>query len=234
MANQIKTSNKSLSAPVQSTSQVIANDNLNTNKSNKTKIPINYNNGRKIEPIMYNFANYFMHKEKLPKHYHPLVQYLDQTEVKYHNDNLYENSPIGFPTRAQLLKERLVRLPIIKYTSADRERYKRKLLEQQQNLNIVKRKYDFTTYDDYSSHAFLTGARFNRNDTIDSKILTKYGMFINRNNPESIYLKSNRKAFESISDDLQNMPSAANRPAGNCHQLKSFFMQIALILLFCF
>lgn len=32
-------------------------------------------------------------------------------------------------------------------------------------------------------------------------------MFINRKNPESIHLKSNRRAFESISDDLNNMPN---------------------------
>ena len=32
-------------------------------------------------------------------------------------------------------------------------------------------------------------------------------MFINRKNPDSIHLKSNRRAFESISDDLNNMPN---------------------------
>lgn len=200
---------KSSNVPVQIKSQIVTKD---INFDVKPKIPpLNYKNCRKLEPIMFNFTNYFVHKEKLPKHYHPLVQYLDKTEVKYHNDNLYENSPIGFPTRAQLLKERLVRAPIVKLTSADKERYRRKLLEQQQNFNLVKRKYNFTTYDDYSSHAFLTGARFNRNDTIDSKILAKYGMFINKNNPDSIFLKSNRTAFESISDDLQNFPNTSQR-----------------------
>jgi hypothetical protein len=51
--------------------------------------------------MLFNFNNYYNHREKLPQHYHPLVQYLEHTEVKYHNDNLFENSPIGFPTRAQ-------------------------------------------------------------------------------------------------------------------------------------
>ena len=72
------------------------------NEVNKsTPLPINYKNGRKKEPSMTNFTNYYNHREKLPKHYHPLVQYLESTEVKFHNDNLYEDSPIGFPTRAQ-------------------------------------------------------------------------------------------------------------------------------------
>ena len=64
-------------------------------------MPINYENGRKKEPKMFNFSNYYNHREKLPRHYHPLVQFLEDSEVKYHNDNLFENSSIGFPTRAQ-------------------------------------------------------------------------------------------------------------------------------------
>lgn len=174
--NAIPTS--TLPAPEPPTNLVTKESELKVNF--RSAPPLNYKNGRKLEPVMFNFNNYFIHKEKLPKHYHPLVQYLDQTEVKFHNDNLFENSPLGFPTRAQLLKERLVRFPIVKQTSADRERYRRKLQEQQNNLNSTKKKYQFTTYDDYSSHAFLTGARFNRNDTVDSKILSRYGMFINR------------------------------------------------------
>ena len=74
-----------------------------TNEANKQLInkAINYKNGRKQEQKMFSYINYYNHKEKLPSHYHPLVQYLEETEVKYHNDNLFENSPIGFPTRAQ-------------------------------------------------------------------------------------------------------------------------------------
>lgn len=63
--------------------------------------PIDYKNGRKIEQLMYSYDTYFKHKEKIPKHYYPLVQYLENVEVKYHNDNLFEDTPIGFPTRAQ-------------------------------------------------------------------------------------------------------------------------------------
>ena len=154
-------SNKSLSAPqTQNISSLIVNKENDLVKNRKE--PLNYRNGRKLEPAMFNFSNYFVHKEKLPKHYHPLVQFLDQTEVKFHNDNLFENSAIGFPTRAQLLKERIVRLPIVKTTSADRERHRRKVAEQQHIINSAKKKYDFVTYDEFSSHAFLTGARFNR------------------------------------------------------------------------
>lgn len=70
--------------------------------SNKTIIkPINYKNGKKIEKLMYSYDSYFKHQEKIPKHYYPLVQYLENVEVKYHNDNLFEDSPLGFPTRAQ-------------------------------------------------------------------------------------------------------------------------------------
>ena len=154
--------------------------------------PLNYKNGRKIEPSMFNYANYYSHREQLPRHYHPLVQYLESTELKYHNDNLFENSPTGFPTRAQylvafssiyiscptrreefisknnyytiirLLKEKVKHLPIVNSTAADKARYKRKLEENQKNILMLRKKYEFKTYDDHSSHYFLTGARFNR------------------------------------------------------------------------
>lgn len=63
--------------------------------------PFEYKNGRKVEQLMYSYETYFKHKEKIPKQYYPLVQYLENVEVKYHNDNLFEDSPLGFPTRAQ-------------------------------------------------------------------------------------------------------------------------------------
>lgn len=62
---------------------------------------INYKNGKKIPPLLLDFDNYYRHKEKLPLHYKPLLQYLENTQVKYYYDNLYERSPIGQPTRAQ-------------------------------------------------------------------------------------------------------------------------------------
>jgi hypothetical protein len=72
-----------------------------SNSENLKMNQINYKNGKKIEPMLFSYTNYYSHREKLPQHFHPLVQYLENTELKYHNDNLYENSPIGFPTRAQ-------------------------------------------------------------------------------------------------------------------------------------
>ena len=79
---------------------ISTNQQLNSNLT-KSLNDINYKNGKKIQPVLFNYTNYYNHREKLPQHYHPLVQYLENTELKYHNDNLYENSPIGFPTRAQ-------------------------------------------------------------------------------------------------------------------------------------
>lgn len=175
-----------------------------TIKRSKT-MPIDYQNGRKKEPKLFNFTNYYNHKEQLPRHYHPLVQFLEDTEVKYHNDNLFENSSIGFPTRAQILKERQIRLPIIKDTPEEKARYARKKNEVENSIQAAKRKYKFQTYDGFSDHYFLTGARFNRSDTIDSKILHNYGMFLGRKKPNSVYIKSNHQAFESISDDLFKM-----------------------------
>lgn len=184
-------------------------------------LPINYKNGRKQEPRMFSFSNYYKHKEQLPRHYHPLVQFLEDTEVKYHNDNLFENSSIGFPTRAQILKERQVRLPILKDTPEERARYRRKKNENDLNIQKCKRKYNFQTYDGFSDHCFLTGARFNRNDTIDSKILGKYGMFLNRQNPNSIYIKSNQSAFDSISEDLFNMNFVSEPRSAGLYRTKS-------------
>ena len=172
--------------------------------------PINYRNGKKIEPVLLSFSNYYAHRETLPQHYHPLVQYLEKTELKYHNDNLYEDSPIGFPTRAQILRERTYHLPIIKSTPAEKARYKRKLAEKQAKINLATKKYDFKTYDNYSSHYFLTGGRFNRNDTIDSKILIKYGVFVNRNNPESVHIKDTERATENFKRDMRKMKTFAS------------------------
>lgn len=83
-----------------------SNDELDTNHTKSSNFDtnfksINYKNGRKLEPAMFSYSNYYAHREKLPQHYNPLLQYLEKTEVKFHNDNLYEDSPIGLPTRSQ-------------------------------------------------------------------------------------------------------------------------------------
>lgn len=74
---------------------------ISTSRSPQPK-PFEYKNGRKIEQLMFSYESYFKHKEKIPKRFYPLVQYLENVEVKYHNDNLFEDTPLGFPTRAQL------------------------------------------------------------------------------------------------------------------------------------
>ncbi len=125
-------------------------------------MPIDYKNGRKQEPKMFNFTNYYNHRERLPRHYHPLVQFLNETECKYHNDNLYANSVMGFPTRAQILKERKIHLPILKDTPVEKARFARKKNDTEERIMSAKKKYRFQTYDGYSDHYFLTGARFNR------------------------------------------------------------------------
>lgn len=83
-----------------------SNDEIDTNHTKSSHFEsnfksINYKNGRKLEPAMFSYSNYYTHREKLPQHYNPLLQYLENTEVKFHNDNLYEDSPIGLPTRSQ-------------------------------------------------------------------------------------------------------------------------------------
>ncbi len=125
-------------------------------------MPIDYKNGRKQEPKMFNFTNYYNHREHLPRHYHPLVQFLDETECKYHNDNLYANSVMGFPTRAQILKERKIHLPILKDTLVEKAKYNRKKSDTEERIMSSRKKYKFQTYDGFSDHYFLTGARFNR------------------------------------------------------------------------
>jgi hypothetical protein len=53
-------------------------------------------------------------------------------------------------------------LPLLKDTMSEKARYRRKLEEKQQNMALARKKYDFRTPDGYSSHYFLTGARYNR------------------------------------------------------------------------
>ena len=73
-----------------------------------------------------------------------------------------------------------------------------------------------------------------RNDTIDSKILKNYGMFLNRHDPSHVYIKSSHQAFESISEDLfkMNIISRSHTPddlfkSKSCQVVKGAFMQTA-------
>jgi hypothetical protein len=86
----------------QSTSQQMATMPPSTQKLNpiQTSKQGDYMNGRvKSEPRV-NYETYYSHKEQTPDNYHPLVQYLDTTELKYFNDNLFYETPMGFPTKA--------------------------------------------------------------------------------------------------------------------------------------
>jgi len=58
-----------------------------------------YINGRLKEESRVNYETYYAHNEKTPDSYHPLVQYLDKTELKFYNDNIFYDSPLGFPTK---------------------------------------------------------------------------------------------------------------------------------------
>ena len=51
--------------------------------------------------------------------------------------------------------------------------------------------------------------KIKRNDTIDSKILNKYGVFINKHNTGLVYIKSNIKALESFDKDILEMEKFA-------------------------
>ncbi len=53
-------------------------------------------------------------------------------------------------------------LPILNETSAEKARFRRKQEDQKKIVANARKKYDFKTYDQHSSHYFLTGARFNR------------------------------------------------------------------------
>ena len=85
------------------------------------------------------------------------------------------------------------------WTNIEKQRYRRSVEQQQQKLHRIQKKFDFQTADGHNSHYFLTGARYNRFDTVDSKILLKYGTFINRNNPEQVDIKASHfKKFREI------------------------------------
>ena len=93
-------------------------------------------------------------------------------------------------------------------TNIEKQRYRRCIEQQQQKLHRIKKKFDFQTNDGHDSHYFLTGARYNRFDTVDSKILLKYGTFINRNNPEQVDIKASHfKKFREILQAQQRSSS---------------------------
>lgn len=168
-----------------------------------------FTNGRNFQEPKVNFETYYKYKEVLPSRFHPLIQFLDDTELKYYNDNLFDNTPFGFPTRGILLKEKVNRLPIIKDTTAEKARYKRKCEEKQRNIVLARKKFDFKTHEGESSHCFLTGGRFNRNDTVDLKLLNKYGIFINKNNPSLVYFKS--KSNHELSKPTQSQTNFTDK-----------------------
>ncbi|UJR15490.1 hypothetical protein I4U23_002433 [Adineta vaga] len=156
----------------------------------------------------YNYETYYKHQEKQPVHTNALLQYLSDTELKHRNDNLYESELSRLPRRTDILNryikmnpnfEHLNRVYEPNLTTIEKQRYKRCLEQQQQKLHRTVKKFDFQTSDGYNSHYFLTGARYNRFDTVDSKILHKYGTFVNRNNPEQVDIKpSHFKKFREI------------------------------------
>jgi hypothetical protein len=57
-----------------------------------------------------------------------------------------------------------------------------------------------------------------RNDTIDSKILSKYGIFVNRENPELIYFKPKSNSGES--EDQEEPLRSASGKLYNCLKFK--------------
>ena len=93
-------------------------------------------------------------------------------------------------------------------TNIEKQRYRRCVEQQQQKLHRIQKKFDFQTADGHNSHYFLTGARYNRFDTVDSKILLKYGTFVNRNNPEQVDIKASHfKKFREILQAQQRSSS---------------------------
>ncbi|CAF1439491.1 unnamed protein product [Adineta steineri] len=163
----------------------------------------------KITPTPhFNYETYYKHEEKQPKHTNALLQYLSDTELKHRNDNLYETELSRLPRRTDILNryikmnpnfEHLNRVYEPNLTNIEKQRYRRCVEQQQQKLHRTIKKFDFQTSDGHNSHYFLTGARYNRFDTVDSKILHKYGTFINRNNPDQVEIKASHfKKFREI------------------------------------
>jgi hypothetical protein len=56
-----------------------------------------------------------------------------------------------------------------------------------------------------------------RNDTIDSKILNKYGIFVNRENPELIYFKP-----KSNTDESEDQDESARSASGKLYNWLKF------------
>jgi hypothetical protein len=88
----------SLVKPQDFSSQLIAANMPQSVEKNKKQSQ--FLNGRAKTTPKVNHETYYSYKEEAPQNFHPLLQYLDVTELKFANDNLYNNSPHGFPTRA--------------------------------------------------------------------------------------------------------------------------------------
>ncbi|CAF1204410.1 unnamed protein product [Rotaria sordida] len=187
-------------------------------KSNSSHIYGNKEHRNTSPAPHFNYETYYKHQEKQPIHTNPLLQYLSDTELKFRNDNLYETETFRLPRRTDILNryitmnsnfEHLNRVYEPNLTNIEKQRYRRCVEQQQQKLHRIKKKFDFQTTDGHNSHYFLTGARYNRFDTVDSKILLKYGTFINRNNPEQVDIKATHfKKFREILQAQQRSSSS--------------------------
>ncbi|CAH1781688.1 unnamed protein product [Owenia fusiformis] len=178
-----------------------------------------------------------LHSPKRPKHkYDPPVksrtqqqrfyrpnsthQFLTKTELK--NSTAGEvDVKLGKPTRTTLLRARQRRNSAPGTTHNERRKMREQIEQQFQrpesarstssslNSHVPVEKGE-------SVHAFLTGARYNRAQYLDSRSLFEYGIYLSRTNPGEVYISAVPPKGQGHHDDDQTPRAPPDSPNSSC------------------
>ncbi|XP_033760415.1 uncharacterized protein LOC117342372 isoform X2 [Pecten maximus] len=130
---------------------------------------------------------------------HQTSQSSDATNIKY-----------GRPTRTTLLRarQRSNSAPVNAYTQ--RRESAKKMESTQYSAIPTSREYIPARKREESTHAFLTGARYNRAHLLDSKGLSVYGVYMPRKNPLACFMTG--AASSRLKEKAEEVPAPPDTP----------------------
>ncbi|XP_021338850.1 uncharacterized protein LOC110467439 isoform X2 [Mizuhopecten yessoensis] len=130
---------------------------------------------------------------------HQTSQSSDATSIKY-----------GRPTRTTLLRarQRSNSAPVNAYMQ--RRESAKKMESTQYSAMPTPREYIPARKKEESTHAFLTGARYNRAHLLDSKGLSVYGVYMPRKNPMACFMTG--AASSRLKETVEEVPAPPDTP----------------------
>ncbi|XP_060065518.1 uncharacterized protein LOC132545864 [Ylistrum balloti] len=138
-------------------------------------------------------------------------QYLSATELHQTSQSSdATNLKYGRPTRTTLLRarQRSNSAPVNAYTQ--RRESAKKMESTQYSAIPTPREYLPARKKEESTHAFLTGARYNRAHLLDAKGLTVYGVYMPRKNPMACFMTG--AASSRLKEKAEEVPPPPDTP----------------------